>query len=76
VQVEPDESWVRIWGYCTHEQLKHRARYFELWGALLEHGAWIQQLYERRLGLPEQGSIQIWLDGFKLRLLSDDLQVF
>lgn len=127
VQVEPDEGWVRIWGYCTHSQLKHQARYhasdflpnsvtartycldedelikdlnvlgvvrqlcpneptrasitpltalsstqadnliehlahptipaprlavsFELWGALLEHGAWRQQLYERRLRL-------------------------
>lgn len=129
VQVEPDEGWVRIWGYCTHEKLKHRGRYeasdrtycldeddlisdvsvlgvvrqlypdeptraaitplaalplahannllqrlsnpaiitprleipFQLWGALLEHGAWRQRLYEERIGLPEQRSILEWL---------------
>lgn len=22
VQVEPDDGYVRIWGYCTHEQIK------------------------------------------------------
>lgn len=27
VQVEPDEKWVRIWGYCTHQQLKTRGSY-------------------------------------------------
>ncbi|MDF5706301.1 MAG: DUF1822 family protein [Nostoc sp. S4] len=27
VQVEPDESYVRIWGYCTHAQLKARGSY-------------------------------------------------
>lgn len=26
-QVEPDECWVRIWGYCTHEQIKCKGRY-------------------------------------------------
>jgi hypothetical protein len=119
-QVEPDEGWVRIWGYCTHEKIKLCSRYdisdrtysldendiikdlsvlwvtrqlcqdettratiqpfsalsltqannllqslsnsaittprltvpFEIWGALLEHGAWRQHLYERRIGLP------------------------
>lgn len=129
IQVEPDEGWVRIWGYCTHEQLKHQGRYqasdrtycldeddmirdvsilgvvrqlypdaptratitplaalplaqannllhrlsnpavtmprleipFELWGALIEHGAWRQRLYEQRIGLPEQRSILQWL---------------
>jgi hypothetical protein len=34
---------------------------FELWGALLEHGAWRQQLYERRQGWPEQWSVLQWL---------------
>lgn len=27
VQVEPDEGWVRIWGYATHEQLKTTGTY-------------------------------------------------
>jgi hypothetical protein len=27
VQVEPDEGWVRVWGYCTHAQLKSRGSY-------------------------------------------------
>ncbi|BAY27752.1 hypothetical protein NIES2100_75770 [Calothrix sp. NIES-2100] len=27
VQVEPDEGYVRVWGYCTHEQLKNRGNY-------------------------------------------------
>lgn len=27
VQVETDEGWVRIGGYCTHEQLKNRGTY-------------------------------------------------
>ncbi|MFE1747428.1 DUF1822 family protein [Coleofasciculus sp. H7-2] len=27
VQVEPDDGWVRIWGYCTHQQLKTRGNY-------------------------------------------------
>ncbi len=27
VQVEPDEAYVRVWGYCTHEQLKNRGSY-------------------------------------------------
>jgi hypothetical protein len=129
VQVEPDENWVRVWGYSTHQQLKTTGSYeasdrtyclasdkliqdmnilwvarqlcpdeatreaisplttlplaqaenllqrlgnpaittprlavpFELWGALLEHGGWRQHLYERRIGLPEQWSIQKWL---------------
>lgn len=34
---------------------------FELWGALLEHGGKRQQLYSRRMGLPEQQSIVNWL---------------
>ncbi|MFN6469043.1 MAG: DUF1822 family protein [Nostoc sp. SerVER01] len=34
---------------------------FELWGALLAHGGWRQQLYERRQGLSQQWSIQQWL---------------
>ncbi|MDZ8055305.1 MAG: DUF1822 family protein [Aulosira sp. ZfuVER01] len=27
VQVEPDEGYVRVWGYCTHEQLKNQGNY-------------------------------------------------
>jgi hypothetical protein len=27
VQVEPDEPYLRIWGYCTHEQLKSHNNY-------------------------------------------------
>jgi hypothetical protein len=27
VQVNPDEGWVRIWGYCTHQQLKTQGSY-------------------------------------------------
>ncbi|OUL19965.1 hypothetical protein BV378_30920 [Nostoc sp. RF31YmG] len=27
VQVEPDEGYVRLWGYCTHEQLKNNGNY-------------------------------------------------
>lgn len=34
---------------------------FALWGALLAHGGWRQQLYSRRQGLPEQWSIMQWL---------------
>lgn len=34
---------------------------FQQWGALLEHGGWRQRLYQRRLGLPEQWSVQQWL---------------
>jgi hypothetical protein len=29
VQVDPDEGWLRLWGYCTHEQLKRQGRYEE-----------------------------------------------
>lgn len=128
-QVNPDERWVRIAGYCTHQQLKADGSYdasdrtyyldednltkdlnvlwvarqlcpdeptksaisplpalplaqaenllqrlgnsdvvtprlavpFELWGALLEHGAWRQRLYQLRLGLPEQWSVLQWI---------------
>ncbi|AGY58114.1 DUF1822 family protein [Gloeobacter kilaueensis] len=34
---------------------------FALWGALIEHGGWRQQLCERRRGLPEQWSVRRWL---------------
>ncbi|MFH7027501.1 MAG: DUF1822 family protein [Heteroscytonema crispum UTEX LB 1556] len=27
VQVEADDGFVRVWGYCTHAQLKHRGNY-------------------------------------------------
>jgi Protein of unknown function (DUF1822) len=33
---------------------------FSLWGALLEHGGWRQQLYRHRLGLPEPWSVTDW----------------
>ncbi|NDJ18001.1 DUF1822 family protein [Myxacorys almedinensis] len=34
---------------------------FEVWGALVEHGGWRQQLYQHRLKLPEPGSVRQWL---------------
>lgn len=129
VQVNPDDRYVLIWGYATHQRLKTQGRYdgsdrtyslssdelisdlnvlwvarqlcpsettraevtpvaslsqvqaenllerlanpaviqprlaipFELWGGLLQHGGRRQQLYEQRLGLPEQRSILEWL---------------
>jgi hypothetical protein len=128
VQVEPDEGWVKVWGYTTHHTLKTRGHYdaddrtyslseddlisdlnilwlsrelnlpeptradvaplpalsleqannlldrlanpaieprlavpFHLWGALLEHGGWRQQLSQRRQGLPAQTSVLQWL---------------
>lgn len=36
---------------------------FPLWGALLEHGGWRQNLYNRRMGYPEQWSVLQWLSG-------------
>ncbi|MBE9201162.1 MULTISPECIES: DUF1822 family protein [unclassified Nodularia (in: cyanobacteria)] len=27
VQVEPDDGYVRVWGYCTHEKLKTKGNY-------------------------------------------------
>ena len=36
---------------------------FALWGALLEHGGWRQNLYHRRMGYPEQWSVLQWLSG-------------
>jgi hypothetical protein len=128
VQVDPDEGYVRVWGYCSHEKLKtkgdynpsdrtytldamdiiadinilivtqefcihentrsvipelpalpqaqahnliHRLGKLEvvtprlevplLWGKLIEHGGWRQNLYEQRIGLPEQRSVVEWL---------------
>ncbi|MEH2421612.1 MAG: DUF1822 family protein [Nostoc sp.] len=129
VQVEPDEGYVRIWGYCSHEKLKNQGSYdasdrtysldatdiindinvlvmarqlcpeeptrsaieeipsllpqqaqnliarlgnpeiltprqeipFQLWGGLIQHSGWRQNLYQRRLGLPEQWSVLQWL---------------
>ncbi len=129
VQVEPDEGYVRVWGYCSHEKLKNQGSYdasdrtysldaadiindisvlavarqlcpeeptrsnieeipslslqqaenlitrlgnpeiltprqeipFQLWGGLIQHGGWRQNLYQRRLGLPEQWSVIQWL---------------
>jgi hypothetical protein len=34
---------------------------FQLWGGLIQHGGWRQNLYQRRLGLPEQWSVLQWL---------------
>lgn len=34
---------------------------FSMWGALLEHGAWRQALYEKRQGMPRQWSIRQWM---------------
>jgi hypothetical protein len=129
VQVEPDAGYVRVWGYCTHAQLKNKASYdagdrtyfldiaelitdisilavarefctaeptrtavaaiptlpqaqaqnlidrlgkpevitprlavpFQLWGGLIEHGGWRQNLYEKRIGLPQQRSVLQWV---------------
>ena len=128
VQVEPDEGWVKVWGYTTHHTLKTRGHFdaddrtyslsaddlisdlnilwlsrelnlpeptraavaplptlsleqannlldrlanpaivprlaipFQLWGALIEHGGWRQQLAQRRQGLPAQTSVLQWL---------------
>jgi hypothetical protein len=36
---------------------------FTLWGALLDHAGWRQRLYQRRVQLPEQGSVLQWLAG-------------
>ena len=30
---------------------------FQLWGGLIQHSGWRQNLYQRRLGLPEQWSV-------------------
>ncbi|AUT04000.1 hypothetical protein CLI64_28480 [Nostoc sp. CENA543] len=129
VQVDADAGYVRVWGYCTHAQLKTQGKYdpsdrtytldasdlttdmsvlsvelqfcsqtatrtqlanlpslpvtqaqnlitrlgnpeiitprlavpFELWGGLIEHSGWRTNLYERRIGLPEQHSVLQWL---------------
>ncbi|MBN3888099.1 MAG: DUF1822 family protein [Nostoc sp. JL31] len=129
VQVEPDEGYVKVWGYCSHEKLKTQGSYdasdrtysldatdiindisvlamarqlcpeeptrspiqeipslssqqaqnliarlgnpeiltprqeipFQLWGGLIQHGGWRQNLYQRRLELPEQWSVLQWL---------------
>jgi len=125
VQINPDDGWIRVWGYTTHHRLKTGGEYdasdrayclpesdlfhdlstlwltdefcshqvlraevaalsslsgtqaknlierlsnpeitfprqaipFQLWGALLEHGGWRTQLYQRRQGLSESWSI-------------------
>jgi len=31
VQVQPDEGFVRVWGYCTHAQLKNNLNYDATW---------------------------------------------
>lgn len=128
IQVNPDDGWMRIFGYTTHYQLKTLGVYdasdrtyslesdnlisdlnvlwvtrqlypeestrakvsplpplpqtqaktllqrlgnaditfprlevpFELWGVLLAHGGWRQQLYELRQGFAQQPSILQW----------------
>lgn len=35
---------------------------FPLWEALIEHGGWRQNLYQQRLGLPQQWSVWKWLE--------------
>lgn len=43
------------------QQLRPRlAVPFALWGALMEHSGWRQQLYRHRVGLPEQWSMSKW----------------
>lgn len=129
VQVEPDDGWLRVWGYTTQAQVKEKATYdasdrtyslsqediftdvnvlwlarklcpdeitrtdvaplpqlsvtqtdnllqrlsnpdliapriavpFTTWGALLEQGGWLQRLYEQRQGMPDQWSVQKWM---------------
>lgn len=42
---------------------RHRSRLavpFAMWGALMEHGGWRQQLYRNRLGLPAPVSVSEW----------------
>jgi len=129
VQVNPDDGWIKVYGYTTHQRLKAIGVYdvsdrtyslenedliqdlnvlwitrqlnyqevlrgeiapllplpqtqaenlfarlgnpdvkfprlsvpFSLWGALLTHGGWRKRLYELRQQIPEQYSIQTWL---------------
>lgn len=42
--------------------LARQAIPFPLWGALLAHGGWRKQLYERRQGLAESWSVPQWLE--------------
>jgi hypothetical protein len=128
-QADPDDGWIRLWGFTTHARLKQPQFYdpidrsyalpaeqlitdldvlweaielcpqelaqaaltplpplspaqaehliarlsrpevklpqselpFAQWGALLNHGGWRQQLYHRRVGLPEPWSVRQWL---------------
>ena len=32
VQIDPDDSWLRVWGYATHQMLKNRGIYNEFEG--------------------------------------------
>ena len=41
--------------------LPRQAVPFPMWGAILEHGAWRQRLYEQRQGLQQQWSIIQWV---------------
>ncbi len=41
--------------------LPRQAVPFPMWGAILEHGAWRQRLYEQRQGLQQQWSIIQWM---------------
>lgn len=31
IQVQPDEGFVKVWGYCTHAQLKNHLNYDAVW---------------------------------------------
>jgi hypothetical protein len=129
VEIEPEDGYVRVWGYSTHAQLKNQGVYdastrtyavdasdmindicifsvarqvcphevtrsevaalpalstaqaqnlitrlgdremlaprlsipFQTWGALIEHGGWRNNLYQRRIGQAEQFSVFQWL---------------
>jgi hypothetical protein len=128
VEIQPEDGFVRVWGYCTHTQIKNQGVYdsrdrayavdanymttdisilaveqefchqstraavnpfpplpttqaenlinrlgnpeiisprlevpFAVWGALISHSGWRQNLYNRRLGQPEQFSVIQWL---------------
>jgi hypothetical protein len=128
VEMQPEDGFVRVWGYCTHNQIKNQATYdsrdrtyalaanhittdisilaverefchqstraavnplpplpttqaenlinrlsnpeiisprlevpFAIWGGLISHSGWMQNLYNRRLGQPEQFSVIQWL---------------
>ncbi len=59
IPLEQAENLITRLGNAT--QLRPRlAVPFLLWGALIEHSGWRQQLYRHRVGLPEQWSMSKW----------------